>query len=129
MGWGVRPTELLLWGLAGGKTLGLAGVGLSRLRGEQLRVRRGLAWLTGVWAMYLVVLIGVSLVQKQKVVAVGQPQGFDEMCFTVTGVEEVKGFLIHDERRLLRVTVRVTNRGRSGESDGLIQACLVDSQE
>jgi hypothetical protein len=128
MGWGVRPAELLLWGLGAWTTLGVAGVGLSRLRGEQLRVRRGIAWLGGVWAVYLVVLIAVSLVQKQKVVAVGQPQCFDDMCFTVTGVEEVKGFLIHDERRLLRVTVRVTNRGRSGESDGLIQAYLVDAQ-
>lgn len=78
--------------------------------------------------MYLVVLIGVSLVQKQKVVAVGQPQCFDDLCFTVTGVEEVKRFLIHDERRLVRVTVRVTNRGSSAESDGLIQAYLVDAQ-
>jgi hypothetical protein len=78
--------------------------------------------------MYLVVLIGVSLVQKQKIVGVGQPQCFDDMCFTGTGVEEVKGFLIHDERRLVRVTVRVTNRGRSGQSDGLMQAYLVDAQ-
>jgi hypothetical protein len=117
-----------MWGLAGWTTLGLAGVGLSRLRGEQLRVRRGLAWLAGVWAMYLAVLIGVSLVQKQKVVAVGQPQCFDDMCFTVTGVEEVKGFLIHDEQRLIRVTVRVTNRGRTAESDGLMRAYLVDAQ-
>jgi hypothetical protein len=127
MGLGVRPAELLLWGLAGWTTLGLAGVGLSRLRGEQLRVRRGIAWLAGVWAVYLAVLIGVSLVQKQKAVAVGQPQCFDDMCFTVTGVEEVKGFLIHDERRLVRVTIRVTNRGRSTKNDGLIRAYLVDA--
>ena len=39
------------------------------------------------------------------------PQCFDEMCFTVAGVEEVKGFLIRDGRRLMRVTIRVTNRG------------------
>jgi hypothetical protein len=78
--------------------------------------------------VYLVVLIGVSLVQKQKVVAVGQPQCFDDMCFTVAGVEEVKGFLIRDERRLVRVTVRVTNRGLSAKSDGLIWAYLVDAQ-
>jgi hypothetical protein len=78
--------------------------------------------------MYLAVLIGVSLVQKQKVVAVGQSQCFDDMCFTVTGVEQVKGFLIHDEKRLVRVTIRVTNRGRSAKSDGLIRAYLVDAQ-
>ena len=128
MGLGVRPAELLLWGLAGWTTLGLAGVGLSRLRGEQLRVRRGIAWLAGVWAMYLAVLIGVSLVQKQKAVAVGQSQCFDDICFTVTGVEEVKDFLVHDERRLVRVTIRVTNLGHSAKSDGLIRAYLVDAQ-
>jgi hypothetical protein len=128
MGWGVRPAELLLWGLAGWTTVGVAGIGVSRLRGERLRVRRGIAWLAGVWVVYLAVLIGVSLAQKQKVVAVGQPQCFDDMCFTVAGVEEVKGFLIHDERRLMRVTVRVTNRGGSAGSDGLIRAYLVDAQ-
>jgi hypothetical protein len=84
--------------------------------------------LAGVWAVYLLVLIGVSLVQKGKVVAVGQPQCFDDMCFTVAGVEEVKGFLIRDGRRLVRATVRVTNRGRSGKREGLIRAYLVDAQ-
>lgn len=128
MGWRVRPAELLLWGLAAWTTLGVAGVGVSRLRGERVRVRRGIAWLAGVWVVYLIVLVGVSLVQKQKVVAMGQPQCFDDICFTVAEVEEVKGFLIHDERRLLRVTVRVTNRGRSTESEGLIQAYLVDAR-
>jgi hypothetical protein len=78
--------------------------------------------------VYLVVLIGVSLVQKQKVVALGQPQCFDDMCFTVAGAEEVKGFLVRDGRRLIRVTIRVTNRGRSRESDDLMRAYLVDAQ-
>jgi hypothetical protein len=78
--------------------------------------------------VYLAVLIGVSLGQKQKVVAIGEPQCFGDMCFTVIGVEEVKGFLIRDERRLMRVTVQVTNRGRSAKSDGLIRAYLMDAQ-
>ena len=56
----------------------------------------------------------------------GEPQCFDEMCFTVTGVEEVPGFLIRDGRRLVRVSVRVTNRGRKAQSEGLIRAYLVD---
>jgi hypothetical protein len=73
-------------------------------------------------------LIGVSLGQKQRVLAAGQPQCFDEMCFTVAGVEEVKGFLVRDGRRLVRVTVRVTNRGRSARSDGLIRVYLTDAQ-
>jgi nitrogen fixation protein len=81
-----------------------------------------------VWVVYLVVLVGVSLGQRQKVMAVGQPQCFNDMCFTVVGVEEVKGFLIRDERRLMRVTIKVTNRGRSIKNEGLIRAYLMDSQ-
>ncbi|NYF50678.1 hypothetical protein [Tunturiibacter gelidoferens] len=128
MGWGVRLTELLLVGVGGWTALGLVGVGVSWLRGERLRVRRGIAWLAGVWVVYLTVLIGVSLGQKQRVVAVGEPQCFDEMCFTVVRVDEVRGFLVRDGRRLVRVTVRVTNRGRSARSDGLIRVYLTDAQ-
>jgi hypothetical protein len=43
-------------------------------------------------------------------------------------VEEVPGFLIRDGRRLLRVSVRVTNKGRKTQSEGLIRAYLVDGQ-
>jgi len=128
MGWGVSLTELLLAGVVGWTGLGVVGVGVSRLRGERARVRRGVAWLAGVWVVYLAVLIGVSLGQRQRVVAVGQPGWFDELCFTVTGVEEVKGFMVRDGRRLARVTVRVTNRDQSAQSDSLIQVYLTDAQ-
>jgi hypothetical protein len=50
------------------------------------------------------------------------------MCFTVTGVEEVPGFLIRDGRRLVRVSVRVTNRGHLAQSERLIRAYLVDER-
>ncbi|WP_353068148.1 hypothetical protein RBB75_11225 [Tunturibacter empetritectus] len=124
----MRLTELLLAGVVGWTALGVVGIGVSWLRGERARVRRGTAWLAAVWVVYLSVLIAVSLGQKQRVVAVGQPQCFDEMCFTVTGVEEVKGFMVRDGRRLVRVTVRVTNRGRSAQSERLIQVYLTDAQ-
>jgi hypothetical protein len=124
----MKATELLLLGLAGWTVIGALGVALSMWRGERERVRRGVAWLAGVWAIYLCVLAGVSLVQRQRVVSIGEPQCFDEMCFTVTGAEEVPGFLIRDGRRLVRVSVRVANRGRKAQSEGLIAAYLVDSQ-
>ena len=79
------------------------------------------------WSIFAVV-IGVSLGQRQRVVAMGEPQCFDEMCFTVTRVEEVPGFLIRDGRRLVRVSVQVTNKGRKAQSEGLIRAYLVDGQ-
>jgi hypothetical protein len=124
----MRATEVLLLGLAGWTAIGVIGVGVSLWRGERQRVRRGVAWLVGVWVVYLCVVMGVSLGQRQRVVAMGEPQCFDEMCFRVTGVEEVPGFLIRDGRRLLRVTVQVTNKGRKAQSEGLIRAYLVDAQ-
>jgi hypothetical protein len=124
----MKATELLLLGLVGWTGIGVLGVAVSLWRGERERVRRGVWWLVGVWVVYLCVLVGVSLAQRQKVVAIGEPQCFDDMCFTVTGVEEVPGFLIRDGRRLVRVSVRVTNRGRKAQSEGSISAYLVDSQ-
>jgi len=125
----MKATELLLLGLVGWTGIGVLGVGVSLWRGERQRVRRGVAWLVGVWVVYVCVLVGVSLEQRQKVVAMGEPQCFDEMCFTVTGAEEVPGFLIRDGRRLVRVSVQVTNQGRKTQSEGLIWAYLVDAQE
>jgi hypothetical protein len=124
----MKGTELLLLGLVWWTAIGVLGVGVSARRGERQRVRRGIAWLIGVWVIYLCVLIGVSLVQRRRVLSIGEPQCFDEMCFTVTGVEEVPGFLIRDGRRLVRVTVQVTNKGKKAQREGLIQAYLVDGQ-
>jgi hypothetical protein len=124
----MKATELLLLGLVGWTAIGVIGVGVSLGRGERQRVRRGVAWLVGVWVVYFCVLIGVSLGQRQRVVAMGEPQCFDEMCFAVIRVEEVPGFLIRDGRRLLRVSVQVTNKGRKAQSEGLIRAYLVDAQ-
>src|SRR5580704_5182006 len=129
IGVGMKATEILLIGLVGWTGIGVLGVGVSLWRGERERVRRGVGWLIGVWVMYLMVLVGVSLVQRQRVVAIGEPQCFDDMCFTVMGVEEVPGFLIRDGRRLVRVSVKVTNRGKKAQSEGLIWAYLVDGQE
>jgi hypothetical protein len=124
----MKAAELLLMGLVGWTAIGVIGVGVSLWRGERQRVRRGVAWLVGVWVVYLCVVIGVSLGQRQRVVAMGEPLCFDEMCFAVTRVEEVPGFLIRDGRRLLRVSVQVTNKGRKAQSDRLIRAYLMDGQ-
>src|SRR5580704_8306779 len=124
----MKATELLLLGLVGWTAIGVIGVGDSLWRGERQRVRRGIAWLIGVWMVYLCLLTGVSLGQRQRVVAMGEPQCFDEMCFRVIRVEEVPGFLIRDGRRLLRVSVQVTNKGRKAQGEGLIRAYLTDAQ-
>jgi hypothetical protein len=124
----MKATEILLIGLVGWTAIGVVGVGVSLWRGERGRMRRGVGWLVGVWAAYVMVVVGVSLAQRQKVVQIGEPQCFDEMCFTVIRVEEVPGYLIRDGRRLIRVSVEVRNRGRKAQSEGLIWAYLVDAQ-
>jgi hypothetical protein len=125
---GMKATEILLLGLAGWTAIGVVGVGVSLWRGERDRVRRGVGWLVGIWVAYVAVVVGVSLAQRQKVVQIGEPQCFDEMCFTVMRVEEVPGYLIRDGRRLIRASVEVRNRGRKAQSEGLIWAYLVDAQ-
>jgi len=120
--------EWLLFGVAGWSAIGVAGAAISLRRGEEDRVRRAAGWLVGVWVVYGCVLVGVSLEQRQKVIAMGEPECFGEMCFTVRRVEEVPGYLIRDEQRLLRVTVQVANRGRAARREGSIGAYLVDAQ-
>ena len=120
--------ELLLLLMVGWTALGALGLAISLVRGEREHMGRGLRWLAGVWAVYLVVVVVVSLTQKQRVVPMGQDQCFDEMCFAVTGVDEVPGYLVHDGRRLLRVSVHMKNKGHKTESEALIRAYLVDAQ-
>jgi hypothetical protein len=120
--------KLLLVGLVAWSGIGAVGVLVAGIRGERKRVRRGIGWLVGIWVVYMGVLVAVSVGSPQRVVAMGAPQCFGDMCFAVTRVEEVPGFLIKDGRRLVRVTVRMTNKGRSGQSDGTMRAYLVDAQ-
>lgn len=120
--------ELLLLGLVGWTAIGAVGITFSLVKREHAKATRGLGWIVVVWVAYLCVLIGVSLKEKQRVVVVGQEQCFDEMCFAVTGVDEVPGFPVQDGRRLLRVSVRIRNKGHKAESEALMQAYLVDAQ-
>jgi hypothetical protein len=120
---------LLLWGVAGWTAVGALGVSLSLIRREREKVLRGVGWIAGVWLVYIAALVTVSLVQRQRVVAMGQEQCFGDMCFAVIGVDEVPVFLNRDGSRLVRVSVRIRNRGRGhAQSEGLIQAYLVDAQ-
>lgn len=127
----MRLTELLLIGLVLWTLLGVAGTAVWARRGDRRRVRRGVMWMGGVWAVYLLVLTAVSLREGQRQVALGDGQCFDEMCFAVAGVDEVEGFPARgqDRARLVRVRVRVTNRGKGRpQSEALVRAYLVDGQ-
>jgi hypothetical protein len=121
--------ELLLLVLVGWTVVGAAGVALSLARHERAKAVRHLMWIVAVWALYVGTLVWVSLTRPQKVVALGQDQCFDEMCFAVTGVQEPPGYLIRDGSRLVRVSVRISNHGKEKtQSEGLIRAYLVDKQ-
>lgn len=125
----MRFWNLLLLALVAWTVLGAIGISISMFLGERAKALRHLGWIFGIWAAYMAVLMATSLLQPQKTVAMGQDQCFGDICFAVTSVEEVPGFLIHDGSRLVRVSIRVSNRGRDKtQSDKLVQAYLVDAQ-
>jgi hypothetical protein len=125
----MRFWNLLLLALVAWTVLGAIGISISMFLGERAKALRHLGWIFGIWAAYMAVLMTTSLLQPQKTVAMGQDQCFGDICFAVTRVEEVPGFLIHDGSRLVRVSIRVSNRGRDKtQSDKLVQAYLVDAQ-
>lgn len=121
--------ELLLLMLVGWTAVGMAGVTISWLRQERPKAVRHSLWIVAAWAIYMTILLVTSLTQPQKVVAIGQDQCFDDMCFAVTDVQELPGYLIQDGSRLIRVSIRITNHGKQKtQSEKLIQAYLVDKQ-
>ncbi|HZY74114.1 MAG TPA: hypothetical protein VFE22_13495 [Edaphobacter sp.] len=120
--------EFLLFALAGWTAIGAAGVTISLARRERSKALRNLLWILGVWAVYMAVLLWASRTQPQKVVALGQDQCFGEMCFAVTGAQEMPG-PTGDGSRLVRVSVRLSNHSaEKAQSDGRIRAYLVDSR-
>jgi hypothetical protein len=121
--------ELLLLVLVGWTAVGAAGITISLVRREHRKAARHSLWIVAVWVVYMTILLGTSLRQPQKVVALGQDRCFDEMCFAVTGVQELPGYLIRDGSRLIRVSVRISNHGKEKmQSEGLIRAYLIDRQ-
>lgn len=121
--------ELLLLVLVGWTVVGAAGITISLLRQERRKAVHHSLWVIAVWAIYMAILLGTSLRQPQKAVALGQNQCFDEMCFAVIDVQELPGYLIQDGSRLIRVSVRISNHGKEKkQSEGLIQAYLIDRQ-
>jgi hypothetical protein len=123
----MRLMEFLLLVLVGWTAVGALGITVSFLQDHRQKAVRHLGWLIAVWVIYLTVVITVSVTQRQRFVAVGTPQCFDEMCFTVVGFDEPKGYLLQDNR-LVRVRVTITNRGHKPESESLLHAYLVDQQ-
>ena len=124
----MKLTELLLYGVAGWCSIGAVGVIISRAQGRRVEAVKHSAWIASVVGIYLLMVLAVSIGQRQKVLAVGRDQCYDEMCFAVIGVDEVPGLVAGDDARVVRVTIRVKNRGRSGQAEDLISAYVTDSR-
>ena len=128
--------ELLLLGLVLWTAIGVVGTLISLAQRERTKARRGIVWLAAVWIVYLITELAVARTQPQRIVVIGQEQCFDEMCFTVTGMQEVPGFFgrnasgrdkAGDGSRLLRIMIRIQNRGSGrAQSEKLIRSYLVD---
>jgi hypothetical protein len=125
--------ELLFLALVAWTGIGVLGILISLARGERSKARHGAAWICGIWVIYVLVLVSVSLAQRQRLVALGQEQCFDDLCFAVIKTETMPPFFgqnqTDDGSRLIRVTVSGRNRGRGKtQSEELLRAYLVDSQ-
>ncbi|WP_263383209.1 hypothetical protein [Granulicella arctica] len=107
--------------------VGLLGLTVSLVRREHQKIWQGVGSLVGVWVVYLSVLAVVSHRQPEQRIAMGQPACIHTLCFTVERVEEVPGFPARNHERLLRLTVPVTNRGKSEAQENL-RGYLLDAQ-
>lgn len=127
----MRFAELLLWGIVGWTAIGLVGSFLSgKRRGNWPKARRGLATIAAIWAAYLLALLLVSHFAPQKRLPPGQPQCFGDLCFAVDGAEQLTAFAGRGQQgdRLVRVRVRVSNRGHGGSArDTGVHAYLLDT--
>lgn len=126
--------RLLMWGVVGWTALGTIGITLSLVRGrlgvqgEQQRLWRGLRWIAGVWIVYLCALLAVSLAQPQRMMTIGQEQCFDKICFAVAKTEVVPSLSLHDQNKLIRVSIQIRNKGHKTSNISQMQAYLVDGQ-
>jgi len=126
---GMNWAELLLLALTAWTLVGALGITLSFLRREREQALRHLSWVAGVWLVYLAVVLGVSLLARPRVVALGQDQCFGSLCFAVVRTEAMPSYLASHGERALRVSIQITNHSRDhrqGDSD--LKAYLVDSR-
>jgi hypothetical protein len=124
---GMSGYEYLALGLELWTALGLIGLTISVVRREREKLLQGASALVGVWLIYLCALWVVSHRQPEQRVAMGQASCMHSICYTVDRVEEVPGFPVRENVRLVRVVVQVTNRGKT-EAREEVQAYLLDAQ-
>ena len=122
----MRVFEWLLRGVAGWTAIGVLGTLLALATGDRPRARRGVLWIVGVWVVYVGALLLTSHFQVQRVLAPGQEECFDMICYAVTGVQSVGEFKGRGDGKLVQVAVRVTNRSSERRGVSGIEAYLMD---
>jgi hypothetical protein len=129
MGLGTGFARLLLFALLGWTALGAIGVTVSLRRGEQRQGRRNLAWIVGIWVIYISVLLTVSLRAKAPSVPAGQERCFNSLCFSIVRTETVPGYLPKRGEHLVRVSLRIANHSeKRSPGDSHLKLYLVDSR-
>jgi hypothetical protein len=124
----MKIAELLLWAVAGWCAIGALGTTLSLSRGRRAEALHHAAWVAGIAGAYLLILLGVSVTQRQRVVGLGQEQCFGTMCFRVTAVDEVPSLVAGATDRTLQVRIAVSNHGPAAGDQSSIHAYLLDSR-
>jgi hypothetical protein len=119
--------EWLALAVVGWTIVGVLGLTVSLVRRERQKLGQGVGSLVGVWVIYLAALAWFSHTQPERRVAMGQSQCFHAMCFTVEQVDEVPGFPAREHERLVRLTVRLANLGKTGGQEP-VQVYLRDAQ-
>ena len=119
--------EFLLLLLVCWTVIGVFGVSASVIAQNPAKALKNFGWIIAIWAIYLVALVTTSLIQKQKIIAAGQPQCFDKLCFTVVGYEELPGYLAK-QSRLVRVKIQIQNKGKDAASEPKLYPYVVDQK-
>lgn len=115
--WEYLALALELW-----TVIGILGLLLSLVRRERRKLVQGIGSLVGAWTIYLGALLFISHRQPERRIPLGSPACFHTLCYTVERAEELSGFPARNHSRLLRVTVRIDNRGTSAASEDLAPA-------
>lgn len=79
------------------------------------------------WAVYLAVWLVTAQLQLQRTIPSGQPQCFQNLCYTVTTVQSVGEFKGKGGGQLIQVSVRMTNRNDEARSTSGLEPYLVDA--